>query len=619
MCGFAGFIGAGDEADLKAMTGAIVHRGPDDESYWVEPASRVNLGFRRLTILDPEGGRQPMRAPEHGLTVVFNGEIYNHHELRAELEAQGHQFCSDHSDTEVLLQGFAAWGEDLPARLDGMFAFAIWDERRQRLFCARDGFGEKPFYYATPPGAFLFGSEVGALAAHRLADLRLDRAGAQKYFAYGYVPAPGTIFAHVYKLPPGGMLSYEAASGKVSVTRYWRFTITADQDAPAARIPALAEELRHLLRQAVCRRLEADVPLGVFLSGGLDSTAMLALATEARGLAGIDSFTIGFREPSYDESSFAREAAAALGSRHHERIVDLTAARAELPSLLAKLGEPFADPSLLPTHLLARFAREHVTVALSGDGGDELFGGYDPLVALHPAGLYQRFVPPAVHRLLMRGAHALPRGQGNMSFDFRVRRTLRGLSHPPSRWNPVWLGPLAPEEFAACFEQPLAPEELFAEAETAWNGSQSLSLVDRTLEFYTNFYLPEMILAKADRAAMFASLESRAPFLDRDLAAFCQRLPHGYKLRGGQRKFLLKEALRGVVPDFVLKRKKKGFGIPLNTWLGALEPRRQAVSAPGFRTDYARARWRNFAAGAEDERLFLWAHLTLSSGGRGCA
>jgi asparagine synthase (glutamine-hydrolysing) len=613
MCGFAGFIGEGGADDIRVMTERLSHRGPDDEAFYADQESRLHLGFRRLVILDPAHGRQPMRSADGNLTIVFNGEIYNHRVLRAALERKGHRFVSDHSDTEVLLHGYRAWGDDLPLHLDGMFAFALWDQERRRLFCARDRFGEKPFYYQARPGCFLFASEITALHAHARGAKEFDPAGVQKYFAYGYVPAPRTIYRHTRKLQPGGVLVFDAASGRVSESRYWRFSITAEGDAPAHRIPALAEELRHLLDQAVRRRLEADVPLGVFLSGGLDSTAVLALAARARGAAGVDSFTIGFREPSYDESVFARRAAADIGSRHHERIVDLDAARAELPALLGRLDEPFADPSLLPTHLLARFAREQVTVALSGDGGDELFAGYDPLLALAPASLYHRAVPKPLQALLRVGVNALPHGKGNMSLDFRLRRTLRGLSYKSALWNPVWLGPLDPAAFAACFENPLPPEALFEEALQAWGASASTSMVDRTLEFYTNFYLPEMILAKADRASMFASLESRAPFLDRDLVAFCQRLPHGYKLRGGQRKFLLKEALRGLVPKFVLERKKKGFGIPLATWLVALTPARMALPASaGLRADYAAARWQDFTDGRADERLFLWAHLCLT-------
>ena len=612
MCGLAGFVGIGTEKDIRSMTACLVHRGPDDEAFHIDTAHHVFLGFRRLIILDPAAGQQPMASPEHGLVVVFNGEIYNHAALRRELENAGYRFHSDHSDTEVLLHGYAAWGEALPLHLDGMFAFAIWDKPRRRIFCARDRFGEKPFYYAATPNLFVFGSEITALHAHPNLTDSPDPAGVQKFFAYGYVPAPRTIYRLVHKLEPGATLTFDLDTAKIRLARYWRFAIEAEDNAPASRIPALAEELRALLTAAVSRRMEADVPLGVFLSGGVDSTAILALAARARGTAGIDSFTIGFHEPSYDESAFARVAASSIGSRHHERMIDLIDARAELPILLSKLDEPFADPSILPTYLLARFAREHVTVALSGDGSDELFAGYDPFAALAPAALYHRLMPGPLHRLLRAAAGKLPRDNRNMSFEYRLRRMLRGVSHPPSLWNPVWLGPLAPEDFQACFENPLPPEALFEEAIEAWTKSPSRNPIDRTLEFYTNFYLPEMILAKADRASMRASLESRAPFLDRDVVAFCQRLPHGYKMRAGQRKFLLKEALRGIVPDFVLTRRKKGFGIPLADWLGALEPPRATFVPAGMRSAYAAARWHGFRNKTEDERLFLWGHLCLA-------
>ena len=611
MCGLAGFVGVGTQADIRSMTACLVHRCPDDEAFHIDTEFHVFLGFRRLIVLDPEAGMQPMHSIEHGLVVVFNGEIYNHAALRRELEGYGHRFRTGHSDTEVLLHGYAQWGESLPLHLEGMFAFAIWNSRQRRVFCARDRFGEKPFYYAITPGLFIFGSEITALHAHSGLTDELDTGAVQKFFAYGYVPAPRTIYRKVRKLAPGGTVTFDLAANDIRLAQYWRFKIEADDHAPAEKIPALAEELRALLTVAVKRRLEADVPLGIYLSGGIDSTAILALAARARGPAGIDSFTIGFNEPSYDESRFAREAAASIGSRHHERIIDITDACRELPALLASLDEPFADPSILPTYLLARFAREHVTVALSGDGSDELFAGYDPFSALAPARHYQNFVPAPLHRVLRAGASKLPRGNANMSFDYRLRRLLRGLSHRPALWNPVWLGALAPEEFSACFENPLPTERLFEDAIDAWDKSESRNPVDRTLEFYTNFYLPEMILAKADRASMRASLECRAPFLDSDLVAFCQRLPHGYKLRNGQRKFLLKEALRGVVPDFVLKRRKKGFGIPLMDWLGALQPAAGRADPGGMKQGYAAARWHGFRAKTEDERLFLWSHLSL--------
>jgi asparagine synthase (glutamine-hydrolysing) len=612
MCGLAGFVGVGEEGDLRAMTARLIHRGPDDEAFHIDDNHPVFLGFRRLIVLDPATGQQPMANSDHSLIVVFNGEIYNHADLRHQLEALGYRFVSDHSDTEVLLHGYAAWGEALPQYLDGMFAFAIWDKLRRRLFCARDRFGEKPFYYAQQANLFVFGSEISALHAHPQISVELDPEGVQKFFAYGYVPAPRSIYRRIRKLEPGGALTFDLDTSKVRFIRYWRFAIEAEEDAPASKIPALAEELRALLTAAVTRRMEADVPLGVFLSGGIDSTAILALASRASRGSQINSFTIGFRESSYDESGFARAAALSIGSRHHERVVDLTDACTELDTLLGKLDEPFADPSVLPAYILARFAREQITVALSGEGSDELFAGYDPFVALAPAALYRRFVPERINSVLRAAAEKLPRNGRNMSFDYRLRRTLRGVSHPPCLWNPVWLGPLAPEEFQACFENPLPPEALFNEAIDAWNKSSSRNPVDRTLEFYTNFYLPEMILAKADRASMHASLESRAPFLDRDLVDFCRRLPHGYKMRGGQRKFLLREALRGIVPKFVLARRKKGFGIPLADWLGSLEPSGGSFAAAGMRPTFVSDRWRGFHSKTEDERMFLWANLCLA-------
>ncbi len=275
---------------IQSAIATLKHRGPNQQGVFESDA--ISLGAARLKIIDVEGGDQPIVSADGDTVIVFNGEIYNHRDLRVRLEALGHRFVTDHSDTEVLLHGYREWGEALPLHLHGMFAFALWDRERRRLFCARDRFGEKPFYYQARPGCFLFASEITALHAHSRGAEALSPAGVQKYFAYGYVP-PRTIYSHSRKLPPGGALVFEADRGEVKESCYWRFAITAEGDAPAHRIPALAEELRHLLDQAVRRRLEADVPLGVFLSGGLDSTAILALAAKNRGAAGIDSFTIG--------------------------------------------------------------------------------------------------------------------------------------------------------------------------------------------------------------------------------------------------------------------------------------------------------------------------------------
>jgi len=611
MCGLAGFVGPGGHAALAAMTGAIIHRGPDDDGFHIEPEFRLHLGFRRLAIVDIAGGHQPMWNEDDTVGVLFNGEIYNQAELRAELEAAGHRFRSDHSDTEVVVHGYEQWGEDLPARLNGMFAFVIWDRPRKRLFAARDRFGEKPLYYTHRPGFFAFASELSALIQHPGVDRTVDPRSLQKFFAYGYLPAPNALYRGSRKLPGGCSLVLSLDDFSLRERRYWRFAITADADAPEARVDGLAEELRALLDTAVARRLMSDVPLGIFLSGGIDSSTVLALAARHRDAASLDTFTIGFNEPSFDETPHARAMAVAVGSRHHEKILDFSSARDLVSDVLGRLDEPTADGSILPTWLLSRFARDTVTVALSGDGGDELFAGYDPFVALGPSAWYDRLVPRPVHLLARRMAEMLPHSASNMSFDFKLRRTLMGLSWPANMRLPVWMAPLDPDLLGELFETALDPADVYSEAIDAWDRAEARNDIDRTLEFFTNFYLPDDILAKTDRAAMMVSLEARAVFLDNDVVDFCQRLPHGFKFRGGVRKFLLKRAMRGVLPDAILNRPKKGFGIPLARWLRQMPESPPLAPVPGMRGRWIQERWSASRAGREDERLLLWSWLSL--------
>jgi asparagine synthase (glutamine-hydrolysing) len=611
MCGLTGFVGAGSRSDLEAMAGAIVHRGPDDVGFHFEPEHGLHLGFRRLSIVDLADGHQPMWNEDSSICVLFNGEIYNNVELRAALVAAGHRMRTDHSDTEVLVHGYEEWGEDLPRRLNGMFAFVIWDRGRRRLFAARDRFGEKPFYYTVSPGLFAFASELSALIRHSAVECTIEEAALQKFFAYGYIPAPGALYRNTRKLPGGCSLTFDLDNSELRERRYWRFAIEADEHAPEERIPALAEELRSLLECAVTRRLVSDVPLGIFLSGGIDSSTVLVLAARQRDPAGLDTFTIGFNEPSFDETPYARAVAAAFGTRHHERILDFDTARGLVAHVLARLDEPSADASILPTYLLSAFARETVTVALSGDGGDELFAGYDPFAALAPAAWYDRLVPHPVHLLLRRMTAMLPRSTSNMSLDFKLRRALMGLSYPPRVRLPVWMSPLEPERMGALFKRPLSTEELYSEAIEAWDNSAATNPVDRTLEFFTNFYLQDDILAKSDRAAMIVSLEARAVFLDNDVVDFCARLPHGYKYRHGVRKLLLRRAVQGLVPDEVLSRPKKGFGIPLARWLRQMPAAPPLGAVSGVRPAWIAERWSAARAGEADERLLLWSWLSL--------
>jgi len=612
MCGIAGFFGPGNRADLAAMTTALAHRGPDGEGFHIDAGARIYLGHRRLAIIDIAGGRQPMWNEDGTIAVIFNGEIYNHAELRRELQAHGHVFASDHSDTEVLVHGYEQWGAELPIRLNGMFAFAIWDAGRQRLFLARDRFGEKPLYYAARPGGFAFASELSALARHPAVGTTPDIRALQKFFAYGYLPGATALYAGTRKLPAGHHLTLDLAGGEPRVACYWRFRIESDEILGQRPEAELVDELQALLKQAVGRRLISDVPLGLFLSGGLDSSSVLWAASQHRLAGSIESFTIGFTEPSFDESDYAWQVARHFGTQHREQMLDLETARDRVPALLGRLDEPLGDASLLPTHLLSEFTRRHVTVALSGDGGDELFAGYDPFKALTPARFYNRLMPRGLHRGLRRLVDLLPVSTANMGLDFKLKRSLAGLSYRPAVWNPVWMAPLEPALMAEIFTVPLPLEELYDEAITLWESGGAADPVDKTLEFFTNLYLTDDILTKTDRAAMMVSLEARAVFLDNDLVEFCRRLPHRWKYRNGTRKYLLKQAMAGLLPDGIIHRRKKGFGIPAAKWLRSIPPVPPLPTIPGIRTDAVAERWRSHRAGAADHRLFLWSWLSLA-------
>jgi asparagine synthase (glutamine-hydrolysing) len=423
VCGIAGFAGAGTRDDLRAMGDAIRHRGPDGEGIHVDERHHVHLVHRRLAILDIAGGDQPMWNEDRTVCVIFNGEIYNHLELRAMLAARGHSFRSDHSDTEVLVHGYEEWGEELPARLNGMFAFAVWDSVRARLFLARDRFGKKPLYYCSEPGFFAFASELTALQRHPSVPCDVDRRSLQKLLAYGFVPAPRSLYRAIERLPGGCQVMVDVARPHAATARrYWQFAIDAPASIPRNPERAWGEELRALLSQAVRRRLMSDVPLGVFLSGGIDSSAVLAYACANLPKGQVHSYSIGFHEASFDESAHARQVAAKLGATHHEEILDIERARALAPEVLGRLDEPFADPSIVPTFLLCRFARQEITVALGGDGGDELFAGYDPFRALKVARWYNALVPSWMKGGIRRLADWLPVSDENMSLDFRIRR-----------------------------------------------------------------------------------------------------------------------------------------------------------------------------------------------------
>ena len=613
MCGLVGFVGAVNDALIERMTRQLAHRGPDGEGIWIDNELGVHLGHRRLAIIDIAGGHQPMWNEDGTVGIVFNGQIYNHIELRQELIRLGHVFRSDHADTEVLVHGYEAWGQGLAERLNGMFAFAIVDRRARRLYLARDRFGEKPLYWSRVPGGIAFASELSALALHPQVSKSVDKRALQKFFAHGFIPAPNAILQGVYKLTAGSSITYDLTAQEITERRYWRFRVEPDESLGPDAEPRLLDELRARLYDAVRRRLMSDVPLGIFLSGGVDSSTALAFARAALPSSEIRTFTIGFTEPSYDESKYAARVAAHFDAVHLAEMLDLDRAKELVPQVLGRLDEPLADPSLIPTFLLARFTRRHVTVALSGDGGDELFAGYDPFAALRLAQIYARIIPRMLHGGMLRLADFIPRSTRNMSLDFKIRRALLGLSYHESLWNPVWLSPMSPDLIREAFEEPLTEEDLYSEVLEAWRDSGHLSLTDRTLEFFTNFYLQDDILTKTDRAAMMNSLETRAIFLDNDLVDFARRLPSHFKYRAGRRKYLLKRALRGMVPDFVLERPKKGFGIPLPEWLRDVEVPQHRNGSDGLSSAYVDRLVAAHRSRRADHRLAVWSLIAYRS------
>ncbi len=566
MCGITGILeatGPVDREALRRMAGALQHRGPDDESYYFsEPQAghvSAGFGFRRLSIIDLSGGRQPMSNEDGTLWLVCNGEIYNYQDLRRALEVKGHQFRT-HSDVEVLLHLYEDTGAECVNQANGMFAVAIWDTRRQTLFLARDRMGKKPLYYRETPTQFLFGSEVKALLQHPACPRELDPRSLSKYLAYEYVPSPHCIFKGIHKLPAGHTLTWQP--GQTRVQRYWDLKFPANSDQRGE--DEIAEELRERLKEAVRLRLISDVPLGVFLSGGIDSSTVVALMAELRPAAQIKTFAIGFEESSFDESHHARRVAKFYGTDHREDILQPRALLDILPEVAGFLDEPFADASVIPTYLLSRFTRQHVTVALGGDGGDELFAGYPTFAAQRAARFYP--VPRGLHeRVVQPLAELLPVSHENFSLDFKVKRFLRGAAWRPELRDQVWIGSFTPNEQ----RELLVNDEEVDEYEDILNAEKNCSTtntMERLTYLYCKFYLQDGILVKVDRASMACALEARAPFLDYTFVDFVNTIPFDLKLKGLKSKYILKRAMAGSLPPDILARGKKGFGIPVAKW-----------------------------------------------------
>ena len=588
MCGIAGYLRPGGidprhaTSIIAAMTDVIRHRGPDDSGTWVDGDAGVVLGHRRLSILDlSPTGHQPMSSASGRYVIVFNGEIYNFRELRGELAQLGHHFRGG-SDTEVMLAAFSAWGvRRAVERFNGMFAFALWDRQDRVLHLGRDRAGEKPLYYGWLGGTLLFGSELKALRAHPQFRADIDRDALAVYLRLGYVPSPYTIFRGVSKLPPGTLLSVGATSAAAPAEplAYWSAREIVERGCadPFAGSPAEAlDEFDALLRDAVKIRMEADVPLGAFLSGGIDSSAVVALM-QAQSDRPVRTFTIGFVERSYNEAEHARAVARHLGTQHTELYVSPAEALALIPRLPTLYDEPFADPSMIPTFLVSELARRHVTVSLSGDGGDELFGGYGRYRVGRALWRGLEWIPGPVRRgaaalalpgaapgSMSRLADALARPvTGTRSLRERLRQAADVLAvrSPAALYHYLMSYWKLPAAIVPGASEPPIPQT----DPTRWAAVPGIAHQMMYLDLLT--YLPDDILVKLDRASMGVSLEGRVPLLDHRVIEFAWRLPLRFKMRGGVGKWLLRQLVYRYVPRELVERPKMGFGVPISAWL----------------------------------------------------
>jgi asparagine synthase (glutamine-hydrolysing) len=582
MCGIVGIVERDRSrqippSEIDRMVRTLNHRGPDEEGRVSLPG--VGLAMRRLSIVDLVGGQQPFANEDGAIQVVANGEIYNFESVKAELIGRGHAFRS-RSDIEVLVHAYEEWGEGFLTRLRGMFALAIWDGRTNTLLAARDRAGEKPLYYMNTPSGLRLASELKALLARADVDRALDHEALDQFLTYEYIVAPRTIFASIRKLPAAHYLRYR--DGEVTVRRYWD---AADVTPRTFSDREAAAALRETLTRAVRSQMMSDVPVGVFLSGGIDSSAVAVLMHGTPAGERVRSFSMGFDDGSYNELPFARQVAELCGTDHHEGMVTPDVASL-FDRLVVHMDEPFADVSMFPTYLVSQMAREHVKVVLTGDGGDELFGGYDAYRAQALAARWGDLAPAALVRALDAALEQLPPSSQKKGLVNKTQRFVAGLADAPRdiaqyRWMTFLSAPDKQRLYSRRFQEALQSTDVYQPVREALAGWKTPDALNRQLYADLRIYLADDILVKVDRMSMATSLETRAPFLDADVMELAFSMAGDLKIRGGERKFVLKEALRDVVPGRIMVRKKEGFSIPMKNWLRQeLRPLMERLLAP---------------------------------------
>jgi len=619
MCGIVGWLsptGIIDSDILQSMTDALSHRGPDAAGMHIE--GMIGLGHRRLSIIDTaETANQPMHDVDGSCVLIFNGEIYNFRELRDDLERHGHRFRT-RSDTEVILETYKRHGPSCVEYFNGMFAFALWDFRQRRLFLARDRAGEKPLFYAQTSAGFVFASEPRALRRHPDVSRDVDPSGLAKYLAFNYVPGDGTLYAAIRKLPPASTMTVDA-DGRLEIRPYWTLAPHYGRDHGFRNEAEAEEALRALIDDATRMRMVSDVPLGAFLSSGIDSATIVAAMTQSA--ADVRSFSIGFDADGFDEADDARQTANALGVIHSEERLDLDPA-AMIAATVHAADEPLADNSALPTWLLSRFTRRHVTVALSGDGGDELFGGYETYLADRLARPLASVPGPFWRAAARMADQFLPVSFNKVSWDYKARHFLRGLSHgwpgAHGAWRTIFdthdqVKLLRPEVrlAAAC--------DLYEDTHAAYAEVPGTHFLNRAMFTDIRTWMADDILVKVDRMAMAHGLEVRAPFLDHRIMELAASLPSSWKLKGRRTKHILKESQRNRLPPAVLARRKLGFNAPMSHWLlGPLRPfARERLASSTLDNWVSRQEvdrlWEEHESHRRDNGFKLFGLMTLSA------
>lgn len=565
MCGICGKINFNnepvDEALLKKMTSCLSHRGPDDEGIYIK--NNIGLGHRRLSIIDLSSfASQPMSNEDETIWIVFNGEIYNFLELRKDLIGRGHLFRS-RSDTETILHLYEDYGIECLRYLRGMFAFAIWDEKVQSLFIARDRVGKKPLYYWHSLDTFSFASEIKSILQDKTFEKIPDFTALHHYLTYQDVPSPWTAFKNIKKLPPSHYLIYK--NGKVTIKRYWKISYIPKHTMP---VNELKKEILERLKEAVRIRLISDVPLGAFLSGGIDSSAVVAMMSEVMNKP-VKTFSIGFKEDTYNELKYAQVVAKKFRTEHTEFIIEPKALDI-IDKLIWHYNEPFADSSAIPTYYVSKLAREHVTVVLNGDGGDENFAGYGRYVANQISMWMHRILPSSIVKLISPVISLMPHGKSPNNFFWRLKRFLGEYIKSPEMRNAHWLchftSDMKKELYTDDFFRQVSSTDSFDLIINKYREAEANSFLDKTLYADVMMYLPDDLLVKVDIASMANSLEARSPFLDHEFMEFVARIPSELKLNGSITKYILKETLKGILPDEVLYREKMGFGVPIDHW-----------------------------------------------------